>query len=228
MVISPEGEVYLNPSYERKFCRKTKTKDMEVQPSTTLLFFFSTTVLLASTTAGHPFFPTPDDTNFIRQSCETTRYPDTCFASLSGYSGMVQRDSGRLAKMAIHVALSKATHMANYVSNITSQIDNDNTTESAAIHDCSSEFGDAVDEIKNSQREMKRLGWTGESVKFQLSNVQTWMSAALTNEDTCTDGFQDVADGEIEADVCSRVAAVKEVTSNALALVNIYADKIPA
>ncbi|KAI3516655.1 hypothetical protein L1887_15578 [Cichorium endivia] len=201
---------------------------MELQPSTTLLFFFSTTVLLASTTAGHPFFPTPDDTNFIRQSCETTRYPDTCLATLSGYSGMVQRDSGRLAKMAIHVALSKATHMANYVSNITSQTDNDNTTESAAIHDCSSEFGDAVDEIKNSQREMKRLGWTGESVKFQLSNVQTWMSAALTNEDTCTDGFQDMADGEIKADVCSRVAAVKEVTSNALALVNIYADKIPA
>lgn len=118
--------------------------------------------------------------------------------------------------------------MSNYVSNLSLHSDYRNTKETAAIHDCSSLFQDAVDEIQDSFNEMKRLGWTGESVKFQLSNVQTWMSAALTNEETCTDGFEEVADGDMKADVCSRVVAVKEVTSNALALVNHYADKVAA
>ncbi|KAI3733813.1 hypothetical protein L6452_13269 [Arctium lappa] len=202
--------------------------DMEVQLSTTLLIFLTTTVLLASTTAGHFFPPTSDNTDYIRTSCESTRYPQTCFNSLSGYSATIRHDPGRLAQVAIHVALCNATHMSNYVSNISRRADAGNTTESAALNDCSSVFGDAVDEIQQSQMEMRRLGWTGESVKFQLSNVQTWMSAALTNEETCTDGFEEVADGAVKADVCDRVVAVKEVTSNALALVNSYADTISA
>ncbi|KAI3730673.1 hypothetical protein L1987_61845 [Smallanthus sonchifolius] len=201
---------------------------MEVQLSTMFFFFISTAVLQASTTSGQAFPPTSDDTDYIRTCCETTRYPETCFTTLSNYSGSIQHDPYRLAMVAIHVALQNATHMANYVSNISLQVGSSNTTESAAINDCSSVFGDAVDQIHKSQIEMRRLGWTGESLRFQLSNVQTWMSAALTNEDTCMDGFEGVAADDVKADVCDRVVAVKEVTSNALALVNRYAYTIAA
>ena len=58
-----------------------------------------------------------------------------------------------------------------------------------------------------------------------MSNVQTWMSAALTNEETCTDGFEDVADGAVKSEVCDRAENVKKLTSNALALVNCYVNK---
>ncbi|KAF5777250.1 putative pectinesterase [Helianthus annuus] len=208
---------------------KQPKQNMEVQLKSTIVFFLiiSTTALLSSTTTGHPFPPPSDEPDYIRTSCSTTRYPETCFSTLSKYSGPVQHDPSRLAMAAIHVALTNATRMAFYVSKVSHHKDSDNTTESAAIHDCSSVFGDAVDEISKSHKEMKRLGWTGESVRFQLSNVQTWMSAALTNEDTCTDGFEDVADSSVKTKVLDRVVAVKEVTSNALALVNSYADTIP-
>ncbi|KAD2393579.1 hypothetical protein E3N88_40556 [Mikania micrantha] len=204
---------------------------MELHLSTILSFFFiiSTTVLQPSTTAGHPFPPTSDETNYIRTSCESTRYPATCFNTLSRYSGSIKHDPIRLSMSAIHVALTTVTHAAIYLSKMSRHVDSGNTantTESAAVRDCSSVFGDAVDEIQKSHKEMKRLGWTQESVRFQLSNVQTWMSAALTNEDTCMDGFDDVEDGDVKAAVCGWVVAVKEVTSNALALVNSYADTI--
>lgn len=64
----------------------------------------------------------------------------------------------------------------------------------------------------------------GERFRFQMSNVQTWMSAALTEEETCTDGFEDVPEGTVKTDVCDRVSYVKKFTSNALALVNSYAN----
>ncbi|KAL8218688.1 hypothetical protein R6Q57_022061 [Mikania cordata] len=216
---------------------------MEVQLSTVFFFLISPAVLLVSTTAGQAlppasddsstvgqaFPPSYDDTYYIRASCEVTRYPETCFASLSNYSGAIHHDAGRLAKAAIHVALHNATHVANYVSNMSRQQDSNNTRKFAAVRDCSSVFEDAVEQIHNSGKEMKRLGWTGESVRFQLSNVQTWMSSALTNEDTCVDGFDGVADDDgVKADVCGRVVAVMQVTSNALALVNRYADTVSA
>lgn len=65
-----------------------------------------------------------------------------------------------------------------------------------------------------------------QSLRLQMSNVKTWLSAALTYEYTCTDGFEDFhEDDSIKYDVCSRVDGVKKLTSNALALVNRYAEK---
>ncbi|XP_071690949.1 21 kDa protein-like [Rutidosis leptorrhynchoides] len=208
---------------------------MEFHITTTLIFFLYTTVVLISTAVGQAFPPSSgqafppspyDDTGYIRTSCETTRYPETCFESLSNYSRTIRNDPGRLATVAIYVALSNVTVMSNYVTNVSREINSVNTTETGAIRDCSSVFKDAVYEIKKSHKEIKSLGWTGESVRFQLSNVQTWMSAALTNEDTCVDGFENVGDSDMKADICGRVVVVKEVTSNALALVNSYADKL--
>lgn len=82
--------------------------------------------------------------------------------------------------------------------------------------------------MHDSLAQLKQLGGSAEAVKFQMSNVQTWMSAAETNEDTCADGFDGVADGPLKTDVCDRVMKVKQVTSNALALVNYFANNITA
>ncbi|KAL6187040.1 hypothetical protein ACLB2K_043156 [Fragaria x ananassa] len=67
---------------------------------------------------------------------------------------------------------------------------------------------------------MKTLGSGTGSVRFQLSNVQTWMSAALTDAETCTDGFEDVEDGPIKTEVVNKAETVKKMMSNALAIVN--------
>lgn len=164
--------------------------------------------------------------DFIRTSCGTTLYPDLCYTSLSRYANAIQQKPARLAKVAISVSLAKAQRMAAYVSNISRQADyGADHRAAAALHDCFTNFGDAVDEIRGSLKQMRQLGSGAgaESFRFQMSNVQTWMSAALTDEDTCTDGFEDVSDGSVKTDVCERVAKAKKFTSNALALVNSYA-----
>ncbi|KAJ7942916.1 21 kDa protein [Quillaja saponaria] len=165
--------------------------------------------------------------DFIRTSCGTTLYPDLCYNSLSRYSNAVQQNPAQLARIAIAVSLSKARHMTSYVSNLTRQADyRANSRATSALHDCFSNLGDAVDEIRGSLKQMRQLGAAGagaESFRFQMSNVQTWMSAALTDEETCTDGFEDVPEGTVKVDVCDRVTKVKKLTSNALALVNSFA-----
>ncbi|XP_027099371.1 pectinesterase inhibitor 7 [Coffea arabica] len=176
-------------------------------------------------------YPTNKDTEFIRSSCASTRYPDECYNSLSGYASAVQQNPARLARVAIAVSLSGARLEATYFSNLSKEADyGADHRVSAAIHDCFSTFGDAVDQLRGSLNQMRHLVPAGssETFRFQMSNVQTWMSAALTNEDTCTDGFDGVSDGPTKKDVFDRVHRAEAVTSNALALVNSYANTVAA
>ncbi|KAG9142278.1 hypothetical protein Leryth_007708 [Lithospermum erythrorhizon] len=73
--------------------------------------------------------------------------------------------------------------------------------------------------MRDSLKQMQQLNGSGGSLRFQMSNVQTWLSAAMTNEDTCMDGLSDVPNLVIKEDVMDRVNKAMHVTSNALALV---------
>ena len=212
------------------------------QPQSRPLFFLA---LIFFSTFLHPIVavhyasaPSPatqtaptNGSDFIRSSCNTTLYPDICYTSLAGYSTTVQQNPARLATAAIALTLSKVKRVAVFVSNLSRRADyGANPRAAAALHDCFSNFGDAVDEIYGSLKQMRQVGsgihsGSKESFRFQMSNVQTWMSAALTDEDTCTDGFEDVPEGQVKTDVCDRATYVKKLTSNALALVNSYAEK---
>ncbi|KAL3501922.1 hypothetical protein ACH5RR_036371 [Cinchona calisaya] len=202
------------------------------QPITTHSLIDPTTFSTASpaqATSNTPTtttYPTQNDTEFIRKSCASTRYPDLCFHSLSGYASAVQQNPSKLARVAIAVSLSKARHAAAYFSNLSKEADyGADRRVAAALHDCFSTFGDAVDQLRDSLNQMRHLvpAGSGETFRFQMSNVQTWMSAAMTNEDTCTDGFDGVPEGPMKKDVFDRVGKVEGVTSNALALVNGFA-----
>ncbi|XP_044490961.1 21 kDa protein-like [Mangifera indica] len=174
------------------------------------------------------FIPNPGS-DFIRTSCNATVYPDLCYASLKGYSSSVQEDPSLLACVAIGVSLKKTKAMAAYVANLNREADyNSDPRASSALYDCQSNFGHAVDEIHGSLKQMRHLlaaGGSKESLRFLMSNVQKWMSAALTDQETCTDRFDDVADGPVKADVVDRAAYVKKLTSNALALFNSFVEK---
>ncbi|KAG9140610.1 hypothetical protein Leryth_022499 [Lithospermum erythrorhizon] len=171
--------------------------------------------------------PESDATQFIRTSCQSTLYPDLCFNSLVFYANTIQHDPARLARIAIKISLSRAKRMASYMSYMSRQADyRAEPTIQAALHDCYAMFGDAVDQMRGSLKQMRRLTGTGESLRFQVSNVQTWLSAAMTNEDTCTDGLMDIIpEGEVKDDVIDRVYKAMHVTSNALALVNQFVAK---
>ncbi|XP_061344957.1 21 kDa protein-like [Gastrolobium bilobum] len=171
-----------------------------------------------------------DNTDFIRTSCNTTLYPKVCYSSLSRHANAVQQNPGQLARVAIAVSLLKVQSAASYLSNLTLKAGN--SPAAKEVHDCFSKLDDAVDQIRDSLKQMRQIGSSGvgagdgtSSFRFQMSNVLTWMSAAITNEGTCMDGLNDVSEGPVKTDVSRRVTKVKKITSNALALANSYSNK---
>ncbi|OMO80894.1 Pectinesterase inhibitor [Corchorus olitorius] len=166
-------------------------------------------------------------TDYIVASCKVTRYPALCVECLSGYASVIQRNEKHLAETALSVSLSRAQSAAAFVSKMT-QVRGIKPREREAVKDCIENMGDSVDRLSQSVKELSHMGRAinGNDFMFHMSNVQTWVSAALTDQNTCLDGFASHAmDGNIKAAIRRRVVNVAQVTSNALALVNRFASR---
>uniref|UniRef100_A0A2C9WD52 Pectinesterase inhibitor domain-containing protein n=1 Tax=Manihot esculenta TaxID=3983 RepID=A0A2C9WD52_MANES len=175
--------------------------------------------------------------DFIKASCKATQYPDLCVQCLSGYASAIQQNEQHLALTALSVSLSRAKSAAAFVAKLT-KVRGIKPREYQAVRDCIENMGDSVDRLSQSIRELghmeglfTKLGphmerAVGRDFVWHMSNVQTWVSAALTDENTCLDGFAGhFMDGNVKIAIKHRITDVAKVTSNALALVNHFASR---
>ncbi|KAJ0968561.1 hypothetical protein J5N97_025478 [Dioscorea zingiberensis] len=189
---------------------------MKPSPSPLLLL-----LLLVSISAIKAASPT----DFIRTSCGATRYPALCIQCLSSYAPTVHRNPRQLAHAALSVSADRARAASSFVSRLSSSASKLLTPrEAGAVKDCIETMADSVDRLRSSMKEMAHMGRAGsQDFGWHLSNVQTWVSAALTDESTCLDGLHERRAGDdagVRAAIRKKVVDVAHVTSNALALVN--------
>ncbi|GLJ13672.1 hypothetical protein SUGI_0217890 [Cryptomeria japonica] len=187
--------------------------------STIVFSLFILAAILTSTVAANP-----SGNDFITSSCKVTRYPDVCVSSLRSYAASLQakQSQSELVKAAVVVSLANARNTSAWAVTLSKSSKSLSKIERSALKDCVDNFGDTKDQISQSLAELKNL--KRGTFKFQMSNVQTWMSAALTNEDSCLNGFQAVQNGRVKILVQGRVQNASKLISNALALVNNLAS----
>ncbi|KAL5728173.1 hypothetical protein ACHQM5_001286 [Ranunculus cassubicifolius] len=178
--------------------------------------------LLALTSTAFSSATTPS--NFIKTSCSVTRYPALCIQSLSSYASTIQTSPRQMAQTALAVSLLKARSTKAFVIQA-SRSKGLKRKEYRVVKDCVDTMGDTVDRLSKSISELGHMG-KADSFIWHMSNVQTWVSAALTNENTCMDGYaaHDL-DGRLKTAVRARILNVAQFTSNALALVNRFAER---
>ncbi|WKA06870.1 hypothetical protein VitviT2T_024750 [Vitis vinifera] len=163
-----------------------------------------------------------DNTEFIRTSCGTTIYPRLCFTSLSAHANVIQTSPRLLADTALSVTLSTARSTSSVMSNLLLS-HGLKPREVVAMKDCVEELSDSVDQLRKAMGEMNQI--KGSNFGLIMNDIQTWVSAALTYEDTCTDGFAgNTMDGKLKKAVRTRIVKIAHMTSNALALINSYAS----
>ncbi|XP_027355011.1 21 kDa protein-like [Abrus precatorius] len=166
-------------------------------------------------------------TVFIRTSCNSTTYPRLCYSSLVKHADLIQTNRVLLTGTALNVTLASAKMTSAMISAL-AKSRGLKPREVAAMKDCVEELSDSVDELRRSIGEMGRLGPS--NFELIMSDVQTWVSAALTDESTCTDGFQESAiatsadSADVKTTVRGRIVVVAQLTSNALALINQLAN----
>ncbi|CAN1159039.1 Pectinesterase inhibitor 4 [Linum perenne] len=194
----------------------------------TLLFFipflFQTAAAAAATTTTAKY------KTYLKSACAAATYPQLCYSSLSPYSSKIKTNDINLIASAIAVSLKAARDTNALVSRLqkSRSLGKDGA---AVLKDCAEEITDTIDELRQSNKALselkrKRRVAQGEDASLEVANMRTWLSAAITDETTCTDGFEEAyVSASVKDKVYKSVKKVGKFTSNALALVdklNVY------
>ncbi|OVA03003.1 Pectinesterase inhibitor domain [Macleaya cordata] len=184
----------------------------------TLLAAIAVFVLVFNTNMETCSAATTTTTKFIQTSCNTTTYPKICIKSLSSYSNKIKTSYRMLCYTALTVSLKSAAKTSTIVTNLSRRHDL-KPSEAAAVKDCVEDMGDSIDELRQSLKEMKNLN--GTDFDNKMSNIKTWVSAALTDDDTCMEGVDDESlKGSVRTTIRNNVVSTAQLTTNALAIVN--------
>ena len=119
--------------------------------------------------------PTNQAQDLVTSTCDKTLYKDYCKSVLGSASAS---DLAGLTKFALNAASSKVTEIHSEIKKLSSSASD--AAVKQILTDCSTNYGDAADQIVQSTAAVATKGF---------SDINIWMSAAMTSGDTCEQGF---------------------------------------
>ncbi|XP_071718064.1 pectinesterase inhibitor 9-like [Rutidosis leptorrhynchoides] len=165
---------------------------------------------------------------YLEAQCQTAVYHELCIETLLPYvANNNVLGPEQLARVSLVVYLTKARQTKEYVNMVAKHLNETNHGNDQAIEECMRQIKDGVDQITLSVKEFQKMGETAEE-NFVLheGNVQSWVSTALTDADTCVDGLLgDEIGGKEKAIIRAKVLNVKQLASNSLVLFNRFSSR---
>lgn len=161
--------------------------------------------------------------NYIKRSCRTTLYPRLCFRSLSTHATTIKTSPKLLATTALHVTFNKTRSTSRTLEALSKKWGL-RPREKESLVECVEEVGDSVDELRQSVKKLNHSRRSQSNFDLKMNDLQTWVSAALTDDGTCMDDFE--VRGKMKVLVRRKVWKIARLTSIALAFINKYAGTV--
>lgn len=153
-------------------------------------------------------------TKAIKSICQPTDYKQECVDSLHAEAGNTS-DPVRLIQAGFKVAMKHISQAAN--KSVTLQQLKQDPRTSRALNQCKELMDFAIDELQHS---FKKLGAFEVSKMDEiLMDLKIWLSATITYEETCLDGFQNTT-GDAGEKMKKALQSARHLSSNALAMVS--------
>ncbi|KAK6121113.1 hypothetical protein DH2020_045139 [Rehmannia glutinosa] len=147
----------------------------------------------------------------ITSICETTDYQQTCIDSLSSSNATNPKE---LIEVAFQAAIKYINDAASK-SETLKKIHTDPRAKSA-LESCSELANRAANDLQRSFAKFNNFDII--NVDDILLELKIWLSGAITNEETCLDGFEDVP-GDAGQKMRDALKTAMQMTSNSLAMV---------
>ncbi|GAU21111.1 hypothetical protein TSUD_10280 [Trifolium subterraneum] len=159
-------------------------------------------------------------TQAISRTCSKTRFPTLCINSLLDFPGSTAASEQQLVHISFnmtHRHISKALFASSGLSYAVA-----NSKVRAAYEDCLELMDESMDSIRMSMDSLSTMSSTlsrddEPSSVAGSEDVMTWLSAALTNQDTCLEGFEDIS-GTVKDQMVDNLKDLSELVSNSLAI----------
>ncbi|KAK9286967.1 hypothetical protein L1049_015375 [Liquidambar formosana] len=171
------------------------------------IFLSRTWALNSSSTTPQPFH-----LSSIRSFCKSTPYPDVCFNSLK-LSISISINPNNLTYLL--QTLQNAISEAKKLSSLLSTAGNSNIIEKqrGTIQDCKELHQITISSLQRSVPKIQ----AADSQK--LSDAKAFLSAALTNKNTCLEGLNS-ASGPLKPNLVNSIAATYKHVSNSLSVLS--------
>ncbi|CAI9765984.1 unnamed protein product [Fraxinus pennsylvanica] len=166
---------------------------------------------------------------FIKKACATTLYPSLCLSSLSSIHGSKNATSfRRILEVAInqtagHVKATERDILAHF------QHQDLNSQEKNALKDCMEMLDQTLYELAQAVEDLRIS--PPSYVRISYGNIKTLLSAAMTNENTCIDGFSDLEELNLDKQTGHKdhlqnlLTPISRMISNSLAMIKYVENK---
>ncbi|GAB2221026.1 hypothetical protein Droror1_Dr00012188 [Drosera rotundifolia] len=145
--------------------------------------------------------------NIVRSVCAYTPHPAVCIATItpSLNSNNTAASPHLLLSLSLLASAASLTNLTALPKEIIKRVDDSRTV--MALRDCEELFGDALGTVEKAAE-------VAREAKEGKGDLETWVSAAMTDLETCVDGL-----GEVRAEaVKGRVEEVNVRLSNSLGI----------
>ncbi|KAI7734135.1 hypothetical protein M8C21_010346 [Ambrosia artemisiifolia] len=162
----------------------------------------------------------PKPTKAISRVCSRTLYQNLCVQSFLDFPGSLSASDKELVHISVNMSLRHVGH-ALYTSTDINNLEMSSRVRSA-YNDCLELLEESVDQLQQS---LDVATSSSSSSKERVEDVMTWLSASLTNQDTCTDGLSDAEEGEVKKLMQEKLKDLAELVSNSLAIYTSAKDE---
>ncbi|XP_074319831.1 putative pectinesterase/pectinesterase inhibitor 61 [Silene latifolia] len=157
--------------------------------------------------------PVRGPTAAVRKACGVTRYPELCLETLGSAPGSDPRTLVHVSVNATMVRFKRAVSSSSEILNW--EMD---TLSKSAYDDCMELLEESVELLANALTVVSPMSVDNTvNQGGSKQDVMTWLSGAMTNQDTCTDGLNE-AGGTIKNQMAQNLVDLSELVSNCLAI----------
>ncbi|XP_073031182.1 probable pectinesterase/pectinesterase inhibitor 61 [Primulina eburnea] len=149
----------------------------------------------------------------MSRTCSKTLYQSLCLDSLLDFPGALGASDKDLVHISFNMTLQRVGRALYHASGFTNLPMG--SYERSAYEDCLELLDDLVDLLTRSLVSVLPDG--GDAPAASTQDVLTWISASLTNHDTCNEGFEQLI-GDLKNQMSDRLKDLSELVSNSLAI----------
>lgn len=153
--------------------------------------------------------------NMITQACANIEDEINCLSNVESRLPNGPRNASSVIRAALETSLNEVQQAIRKVSDFSS-LSSSTAREQIAVEDCKELLDYSVTELTWSLDKMREIRDRG-SVHDPQGDLQAWLSAALSNQDTCLEGFEGT-NQHVRSYIKGSLTQVTQLISNVLTL----------
>ncbi|KAK8630804.1 hypothetical protein V6N13_079578 [Hibiscus sabdariffa] len=146
-------------------------------------------------------------------ACEGTLYPQLCVSTIAVLPDLPSKSLPELISTILHQTMYEVRLSSANITDIGENLKSHDTLEETAINDCLELFDYTIAELKLVLSDLAL------PVSENKHDLQTFLSAAMTNQYTCLDGFAR-SKGNVRSIIKKGLENISQHVSNSLAILN--------